>query len=145
MEPWTHLLEEVNFRGLDMREFSPVLKQLGTKIKDSVGVITSEEESRVLIKEDTQGPVTVEHHTRGATAHINFYALSLAASRVVGGNVYLDHAAAYAPAPINTVEEAVEYALKEAEQKWPAAEGWSHRVDVKLVKLKFEFGSRPTS
>jgi hypothetical protein len=117
MEPWTHLLEEVNFRGLDMREFSPVLKNLSTQIKQSVGGATPEGESRVLIKEDKQGPVTVEHHTRGATAKINFYSLSLAASRVIGGNGYLDHAASYAPSPINTVEEASEYALKEGRGK----------------------------
>ena len=96
-----------------------------------------------MIKRDTQGPVTVEYHTGGtAIARINFYALSLAASRVSDGNVYLDHAATYAPAPINSEEEAYEYGLKEAMERWPANEGWSHRVDVKLVELKFEFGTK---
>lgn len=144
MEPWTHFLEEVNLLGLDMREFSPVTKGLGPKIQETVGVDVSEEESRVVIKQTTQGPVFVEHHTRGAIAKINFYALSLAASRIVDGVGHVDHAASYAPAPINTIEAASEYGFKEAEERWPTGDGWSHRVDVKVVELKFEFGNKST-
>lgn len=99
-----------------------------------------------MIKRDTQGPVTVEYHTGGAAvAHINFYALSLAASRASGGNLHLDHAASYAPAPINSEKDAREYGLREAAERWPAAEGWSHHVDVKPVELEFEFSSKGTA
>jgi hypothetical protein len=174
MEPWTHLLEEINQRGMDMREFSPVMKdpdseamagvgsssrsasggkvgrndpcpcKSGKKYKKCCGSASAAEDERsVMIKQDTQGPVTVEYHTGGtAIAKINFYALSLAASRVLDGNAYVDHVASYAPAPINSEEEAHDYGLKEAMEKWPTEEDWSHRVDVKLVELKFEFGTK---
>jgi hypothetical protein len=174
MEPWTHLLEEINRRGMDMREFSPVMKGpdsesvaattsnsrtayggkvgrnepcpcgSGKKYKKCCGNATAADEERgVMIKRDIQGPVTVESHTGGtAIARINFYALSIVASRVFEGNVYIDHAASYAPAPINSEEEAYDYGMKEAMERWPAGEGWSHRVDVKLVELKFEFGNK---
>lgn len=174
MEPWTHFLEEVNLQGLDMRDFSPVMKRLGAEINTNVGannlpsgsekvgrndpcpcgsgkkykkccsgVAASEEARSVMIKQDTRGPVTVEYHTGGiAIARINFYTLSLAASRELNGDVYLDHAASYAPAPIDSEKEAHEYGLKEAMEKWPLDEGWSHRVDVKLVELKFEIGRK---
>jgi SEC-C motif len=33
MQPWTHFLREVNRRGLDMREFSPMVRNLGTRIR----------------------------------------------------------------------------------------------------------------
>ena len=141
-EPWTHLLEEVNLRGLDMREFSAVVEPLKTTILDAVGTTSTSEVTSVTIKEDIQGPVSVEHHTRGATARINFYLLSLAASRVLGGTVYLDHAPSYAPAPINSVEEAYERGVQEAEERWPISEGWSHTIEVKPVKLTFEFGNK---
>ena len=38
LEPWTHFLEEVNLRGLDMRELSPMLRKLGEKIKKERGL-----------------------------------------------------------------------------------------------------------
>ena len=174
MEPWTHLLEEINQRGLDMREFSEVTKtsdseamaevrssgqsvsggkigridpcpcKSGKKYKKCCGSASaSEEEASVMIKRDTQGPVTVEYHTGGsAIARINFYSLSLVATRILDGDVYLDHIASSAPAPINSEEEAHEYGLREARKIWPTEEGWSHRVNVKLVELKFEIGTK---
>jgi hypothetical protein len=33
MRPWTHFLREVDRRGLDMREFSPMLRNLGRKVR----------------------------------------------------------------------------------------------------------------
>jgi uncharacterized protein YecA (UPF0149 family) len=33
MEPWTHLLEEINLRGMSMREFTPMLRRLGEAVK----------------------------------------------------------------------------------------------------------------
>lgn len=150
MEPWTHLLEEINLRGLDMREFALAVKNNGDEgvvdvsvgNRPASGKTASEEGTSVMIKQDTQGPSTIEYHTGGAIiARINFYALSLAASRVMDGNVYLDHVASYAPAPIDSEEGAYEYGLREAMEKWPPNEGWSHKVDVKLVVMKFEFSS----
>lgn len=96
-----------------------------------------------MVKRDTQGAVAVEYHTGGTIfSHINFYVLSFVASRMSDGNLYLDHSASYASAPINSEEDAREYGLREAAERWPPADGWSHHVDVKLVELKFEFGSK---
>jgi hypothetical protein len=141
MEPWTHLLEEMNFRALDLREFSPVLRHLGSKIMERVGSATSEEELRVLIKQEKQGAVTIDYHTRGTTANIHLYALSLAATRATEGGVDVEHVASYAPPSINTTQDAADYGLKEARKKWPSEEGWSHKVDVRPIQMKVEFGN----
>jgi hypothetical protein len=136
-----------------MREFLPAMSNtrgeeaadvsVGNRPAD--GVSDSEEGASVLIKQHTQGPSTVEYHTGGSIiARVNFYALSLAASRVLEDAVHLDHMASYALAPIDSEEAAYEYGLREARQKWPTDEGWSHRVDVKLVVMKFEFGTDST-
>jgi hypothetical protein len=38
MRSWTHFLQEVDRRGLDMREFSPMLRNLGRKLRASEGI-----------------------------------------------------------------------------------------------------------
>lgn len=191
LEPWTHFLEEINLRGMNMREFSPMLRELGEKInagepigddqlsltipvgkKYKVGRnelcpcesgrkykkccgsgstpqrvrpnLGSKPEVR-MTKTNTQGPVTVEQHDNGtSTVKIDFYALSLAASRRVEHDLIVDHAASFAPAPINSEEDARAYGLKEALTRWPAKDGWEHRVEVRMIPLRFEFGKNKT-
>lgn len=101
-----------------------------------------------MVKQDRQGPVTVTARGDGTgIVRVNVYALSLAAARKVDeNNTVLDHAAAIAPPPIDSEEEAREYGLQEARGRWPAADGWDHRVEVSLIPLTFEFGrGRSTS
>lgn len=191
LEPWTHFLEEINLRGMNMREFSPMLRELGEKInagepigddhlsltipagkKYKVGRnelcpcesgrkfkkccgsgstpqrvrpnLGSKPEVR-MTKTNTQGPVTVEQHDNGtSTVKIDFYALSLAASRHVEHDLIVDHAASFAPAPINSEQDARAYGLKEALTRWPAKDGWEHRVEVRMIPLRFEFGKNKT-
>lgn len=98
-----------------------------------------------MAKKHSQGPVTVEEHGNGtSTVKIDFYALSLAASRRVGQDLVVDHAASFAPAPINSEEDARAFGLNEARIRWPAKDGWEHRVEVRLVPLTFEFGKNKT-
>lgn len=99
-------------------------------------------EGKDIVTQDKQGPVTVTAHRDGTgTVRVNVYALSLAATRKIDEqNTLLDHAAAIAPPPIDSEEEAKEYGLREARYRWPTADGWDHRVEVSLVPLTFEFG-----
>lgn len=191
LEPWTHFLEEINLRGMNMREFSPMLRELGDRINAGEPVGDEQLSLRVPVgtkykvgrnelcpcesgkkykkccgsrsthqrprpnfeskaeaqmgKKNSQGPVTVEEHNNGtSTVTIDFYALSLAASRRVGQDLLVDHAASFAPAPINSEEEARAYGLDEARARWPAKEGWDHRVEVRMIPLRFEFGKNKT-
>jgi hypothetical protein len=191
LEPWTHFLEEINLRGMNMREFSPMLRDLGDRInagkplgdeqlslrvpvgtkykvgrnelcpcesgkkyKKCCGSGSSQQRSRPnfdsrpeaqMGKKNSQGPVTVEEHNNGtSTVTIDFYALSLAASRRVRQDLLVDHAASFAPAPINSEEEARAYGLNEARARWPVKDGWDHRVEVRMIPLRFEFGKNRT-
>ena len=176
---------------MNMREFSPMLEELGDKIeagellagdqlsitiptakkhrvgrnelcpcesgrkyKKCCGSGSTEQHPRpnfdskaeaYMAKKNSQGPVTVEQHDNGtSTVKIDFYALSLVASRRVGPDLQVDHAASFAPAPINSEEDARAYGLKEARSRYPAKDGWEHRVEVRLVPLTFEFGKNKT-
>ncbi len=191
LEPWTHFLEEINLRGMNMREFSSMLQELGDKInageplgddrlsitvpvgkmfrvgrnelcpcesgrkyKKCCGSGLTQQRPRPnvdskpepqMAKKNSQGPVTVEQNNNGTSSvRLDFYALSLAASRRVGPDLQVDHAASFAPAPINSEEDARAYGLQEARTRWPAKVGWEHRVEVRLIPLKFEFGKNKT-
>jgi hypothetical protein len=93
-------------------------------------------------KQSKQEAVTVERKDDGAiTVYVNTYALSLFASRRDGTDAVVVHEASHAPSGVDSEEAAVEYGLKEAREKWPEEEGWSHDIKAKLTKLTFNFGS----
>ncbi len=89
-----------------------------------------------MAKRTTQGAVTVEEEDNGrATAYVQMYAMSLVATRQVGDKSFADHEAS--SAFVASEDEAYKQGLKEAGEKWPAAQGWKHMVKVRHVQMTF--------
>jgi len=94
---------------------------------------------------EDHGPVQIEYDLPNKVViKIDFYALSLAAMRIIDGHRYeFGHEASYAPRPIDSIEEAFAHGMKEAEVKWPSSKGWQHDVKVQAVTVNNEFPIPP--
>jgi hypothetical protein len=86
-----------------------------------------------------QGAATMERQGDTVKVDLDTFALSIAASRRQGENLIVDHEAVITPSHIETEEQAHEYGLTEAREKWPASEGWNHDVKVVRRTLTFNF------
>jgi hypothetical protein len=75
-----------------------------------------------------------------AAVKTTVFILSLAASRFDDTYRFVEHHPSIAQ-EAHTENEALEFGFREAENLWPAAQGWEHDVKVASVDWEFEISN----